>query len=453
MLPVHVLDATYFGGIFGSLFFLQLALIGSALFLAAFLGQRRRGAVWIILIMIGALWVPMLMILIQSAFETSASHVTTYSDVSTPLGLFWVNRQTTFSYQEWDDDYRNSTSALCDYPILSEAEGNFFKTSEEREAVSPDDFFLGCYAAAGWGATQWSPTGKTKLGLAAIWFFPYFHFQTIWGNFAGFTAANDTKFNANHAAMNAAELAREALPVPPSESNSQGTTLFPQGSMLQLEYSYTYECEEEVYGGYCEKYKNNCPAQDMEGFNFCSRIESGQCQFAPNPSPAKGKSVYEMFGMLFALSLIYLLMAVYWGIVFVGGPGTHPFYFVFQKSYWFGAPKGSNSRSRRDPVDAEAGVTDPEAAVEVYGLHKQYGTTEAVSNVSMRLAKGEVTAILGHNGAGKTTLVNGTCLSCRRSWDTTVRTTTSTMRDTHIPCSRLFSAFSSSHVRSPCYFG
>jgi len=124
--------------------------------------------------------------------------------------------------------------------------------------------------------------------------------------------------------------------------------------------------------------------------------------------------VNEMFGMLFALSLIYLLMAVYWGIVFVGGPGTHPFYFVFQKSYWFGTPKGINSQRSSDPVDAEAGIAESEAAVKLHGLYKQYGTLEAVSNVSMELAKGEVTAILGHNGAGKTTIANGTCGNCRR---------------------------------------
>ena len=46
-----------------------------------------------------------------------------------------------------------------------------------------------------------------------------------------------------------------------------------------------------------------------------------------------------------------------------------------------------------------------EAAIEVEGLRKAYGSYEAVRGISFTVARGEVFAILGPNGAGKTTTV------------------------------------------------
>ncbi len=45
------------------------------------------------------------------------------------------------------------------------------------------------------------------------------------------------------------------------------------------------------------------------------------------------------------------------------------------------------------------------AAVEVEGLHKRYGETVAVDDVSLQVEAGEIFGILGRNGAGKTTTV------------------------------------------------
>jgi len=42
----------------------------------------------------------------------------------------------------------------------------------------------------------------------------------------------------------------------------------------------------------------------------------------------------------------------------------------------------------------------------MYNLHKQYGKTTAVQNVSMTISKGECFGLLGVNGAGKTTTFN-----------------------------------------------
>ena len=47
----------------------------------------------------------------------------------------------------------------------------------------------------------------------------------------------------------------------------------------------------------------------------------------------------------------------------------------------------------------------PTLAIEVRGLRKSYGKTEAVRGVDLRVSKGEVLALLGPNGAGKTTIV------------------------------------------------
>jgi len=44
-------------------------------------------------------------------------------------------------------------------------------------------------------------------------------------------------------------------------------------------------------------------------------------------------------------------------------------------------------------------------AIEVQGLHKTYGTTVAVDDVSFGVVQGEILGILGANGAGKTTSV------------------------------------------------
>ncbi len=47
----------------------------------------------------------------------------------------------------------------------------------------------------------------------------------------------------------------------------------------------------------------------------------------------------------------------------------------------------------------------PEPAIEIRGLRKAYGKVEAVRDVELTIAAGEVFALLGPNGAGKTTTV------------------------------------------------
>ena len=46
-----------------------------------------------------------------------------------------------------------------------------------------------------------------------------------------------------------------------------------------------------------------------------------------------------------------------------------------------------------------------DAAIDVRGLRKSYADVEAVRDVNLSVAVGEVFALLGPNGAGKTTIV------------------------------------------------
>ena len=63
-------------------------------------------------------------------------------------------------------------------------------------------------------------------------------------------------------------------------------------------------------------------------------------------------------------------------------------------------------------VDHADGMT---AVIEVRGLHKAYGDTVAVDDVSFAVQEGEIFGILGPNGAGKTTTVE--CVEGLRTAD------------------------------------
>ena len=55
------------------------------------------------------------------------------------------------------------------------------------------------------------------------------------------------------------------------------------------------------------------------------------------------------------------------------------------------------------------------AVIEVQNLHKTYGDTVAVDDVSLTVHEGEIFGILGPNGAGKTTTVE--CIEGLRAPD------------------------------------
>jgi ABC-type uncharacterized transport system ATPase subunit len=53
--------------------------------------------------------------------------------------------------------------------------------------------------------------------------------------------------------------------------------------------------------------------------------------------------------------------------------------------------------------------TNRKSVVTVDHIHKQYGATIAVDDISFSIAEGEIFGIIGPNGAGKTTTVE--CIS------------------------------------------
>jgi hypothetical protein len=418
LIPIHVYESVYFGGIFGSYLFLHLALMSSSMFLATVQGLRKRFVIFFLFIMILAIWMPILTMLTQSAFGITA---TANQDIDhTPTRLFWVYQQTETRIgsgtNRFNDDQfinsindRNQTYDICHIPIISEQESNVYKTPTQREEVSPDQFFTGCYVSAGWGATSWSTTKKTHTGTAIWWFFPYYHFLSIWGNFCGYTAYDPRiEFQVEHMQFTAGELAREAISIS-STSTDDTASLFPQGSMIQHQSYYTTQCD---VGG-CPDFLSNCPAynfQNIKQYNVCETIDSmTRCPRALDPSPAEGTSVYFAFAMLFAVSITYMLMAAYWGIVFLGGAGTYPLYFFLLPSYWLGvkATKQVSAVTEYHDIDTTV-VGDPHSTrtgsvdetIKIMGISKSYGNVMALQPVTFEMACGEVTALLGHNGAG-----------------------------------------------------
>ena len=56
-------------------------------------------------------------------------------------------------------------------------------------------------------------------------------------------------------------------------------------------------------------------------------------------------------------------------------------------------------------MSASSALSDSSPAIEVRGLHKSYGSVEAVRGIDLSVSRGEVFALLGPNGAGKTTTI------------------------------------------------
>lgn len=229
-IPVHVFQHVYFGGIFASFFFLQLALVSSSLFLASLCGSLKRLIILILTVMVVAVFIPCIII---------SSEYYLYGEGQP--GLFWINSNTRTERTEWiwnanatSGYYRGEeVSYECDKPILNEEQGTFYKTMAEREEVTSNEFFLGCYEAAGFVSTSWNPSNGAGFGLAVLSTLPYFHFSTMYSNFLGFTGMPDRTFSAQHASMSPEELAIDTLLIPPNEDNSQGTSFLPQGSTLR----------------------------------------------------------------------------------------------------------------------------------------------------------------------------------------------------------------------------
>ena len=416
MLPVHVFQTVYFGGIFASLFFLQLALVSASFFLAAICGSLKRLLVILLALMILAVFVPTIIISVKQSIAWDSDEP----------GLFWGIRNTTESFylEPTDPAYSklyNFTFDTCKTPILTEEQGTYFKTLEELSQVQADEFMIGCYRAPGFSTEYWNPTDSLgEFVLASLFMSPYFHFTAMYSNFLGYTGMPALTFTTEHASRSPEELAIASWPSSSTEDNANGTSFLLQGSTIFMkntpDTSWNMRNKEwkdwmnEMNGvGWDENdysytpststtFPYVCPDGDRTGFeNLC---KDSSFHYVHGSKASEGSpSVHDMVGYLVYLAIIYLLMASYWIQVFPAGNGVRRgFYFFLVLSYWFGLK----------PKNQEDG--DNAACIEIKEISKSFGSFKAVEKLSLTLRGGEVTDLLGHNGAGKSTVIN--IISC-----------------------------------------
>ena len=291
--PVAAFDNIYFFGICFSLFFLSLALISCSFMLAALCGTRKRLAIWLVLCMLTAPWIPRIILGTQASPFYASDMYNNGNDGESPSGLFPqmidtnsfskvsnadrlptpctvappLTSQLLLSLKSTYVPVENGTGYYhlyepCSIPVMGEEEGTRIKTEEERAELTGEDFFLGCYSAAGFTATSWNPNGG-KGGLAAFFMFPYFHFTTMWSNMLGYTQIPGNKFKAKHSGMSPEKLVKEWLPE--DAGDSWGTTLFPHGTMIQKAYlkdAWTSPCLKYSPEGWCEDRGSTLPLPD-----------------------------------------------------------------------------------------------------------------------------------------------------------------------------------------------
>ena len=396
---IHAYDAIYFGGIFFSLWLLQLALIAASCFLAALCGTAKRGPNWIILVMLICMWIPTMVSSGTTQWEDSGS---------SPSGAFWQNWHTV--EKDYRYDYVNFTInethseirwerevSACNKPLVSEYQGHFYKTEEQRMAVRDDEIFNGCFTLASWPVDIWNPRNrKQKIGLPILFFFPYFHFHTVWGNFLGYTSMPNREFTAKEAGMSPEALAVKALPAPPEPSRGLGASLVPQGSMIQVDRFWEWRpCYDDV----CEEL-NTCPDENRTE-NSCDYL--GECEYIVNDRPTESPSTRHGYLLLIASSIFYMMVAAYWAQVFPRGNGKPlKCLFFLQPLYWFGSTNVSvgnviatDEENNESPTRDQRSNNKDGGCIVVESVRKVYGSEEALKGVSLRMDVGEVTALLG----------------------------------------------------------
>jgi len=302
LLPIHAFQTIYFGGVFASLFFLQLALISASFLLAAVCGANNKLLILLLLVMAISVFVPTFVN--ASIYPISVSDVIYDDYPSSFSGLLWTNRNTmadTYNY----DTYNYDGDIKCNYPIMNEEQGTHYKTEEESEEITPDEFFIGCFVQPSFTSAMWSlQSGGSgdSFSLFVLYMIPYFHFMTIYSNFLGYTAFPGNEFDHRHSAMSPEKLAISAMSNPPNEINANGTSLFPQGSTILTNNYDDWDALKEFrrehgyddigyYYYYDSPGSTTCPSQKLNGFNLC---ESSSCDYGKRLSGSP--SVHDMIG-------------------------------------------------------------------------------------------------------------------------------------------------------------
>jgi len=241
--------------------------------------------------MLCAQWATYLTMVFKSSWLFSPADIENSN--FTPFGLFWVNKQTTMGG--------------CEMPVISQARARIFKSPDQQTDFTAEDFFVGCYIAAGYSTSMYNQ--YKKIGLLILFMFPYVHFNSVWGNFLGYTGMPGRSFGRKHASMTPEELAIAALPVSLNPDYGRDSKMFAQGVTLDVE---------EYYGDESTWDKSNCPADTVRDY-FCESMSI--CPSVIGTVPTVSPSVNTLFGYLFLLGIIYTLMAAYWTQVFPGKVG------------------------------------------------------------------------------------------------------------------------------------
>jgi hypothetical protein len=386
-LPIHVFQHVDFGLVFASIFCLQETLIPASFFLAT-LNLRKVLATLMIAVMILAPFVPLIAISVNSWVPDATQSLSGFYGL--PTGIFWAAQNSTGLQTEYT--FNSSVTYSCDRPIMVPEYGRFM-TEEEQAMITPDDYFFGCSVAAGYGTTLWNR--DQKFGLGILFLFPYFHFYSVWGNILGYTAMPDRKFSFNEAKMGAEELALKSLPgYPFSKGSSNGSSLWYQGVTLRTSREY------DTGNGPVDSLSTTgetmvtCPPQDTPG--LCKYVF---CDYAIQPVPLTGSpSANGYFGYLTILVFVYAFVACYVAQIFPSGNGARrPWFFPLIPSYWIDNSNNSTSSERATVADAENGTEGPDLdnCVSVNGVRMKLGNVDALDGVSLTLARGEVTALLG----------------------------------------------------------
>ena len=398
---IHAYENIYFGGIFISLWLLQLALTAASCFLAALCGTAKRGPNWLILMMLIAMWIPTLV---------NSGSSSWYDGGTSPSGSFWQYSDTfdrtyattfyndTINETHWETNW-DIEETVCQRPLVSDFQGHFYKTEEQRKELRDDEYFVGCFTLASWPVDIWNPQGrKQKIGLPILSLFPYFHFAVVWGNFLGYTSMPDREFTSKETGMTPEALAAKALPIPQDPSRGLGSTLVPQGSMLEIDSYWEWDwCYEDV----CEQL-STCPHENRtEG--FCDYLSS--CNHVVNDKPTESPTTRHGYLLLVASSVFYMVIAAYWAQIFPGGNGKpQKCLFFLSPAYWFGSDsvgEKTSSLSDEDNEDTSSRALHESTArgggIVVDSVRKAYGSEEALKGVSITMERGEVTALLGES--------------------------------------------------------